>query len=143
MRALTLTLLLSGAVAACGGGSSEQTDEPPPPVDLRGQQQVIILAKDNFFEPAGVIVEPGTEVTWVNEGAIAHNVRKSADAVDFGAPFGVDTGQFPPGGRYTFTFAGAGSYPYTCTIHTFMDGQVIVEEASPSTSSVSSSTTGG
>jgi plastocyanin len=141
-RAGAALLVAAALVAGCGdgGGSADTTPETLPPVDVRGQDQVIVQAKDNFFDPAAIIVDAGTQVTWVNDGSVAHNVRKSADALDFGAPFGVDTGAFAPGARYTFTFAEPGSFTYTCTIHTLMDGQVTVEERAPSPSTTASST---
>jgi plastocyanin len=76
--------------------------------------------------PAAVIVDPGTKVTWRNTDSVAHNVEKSADALDFGAKFGADASLFGPGQSYSFTFAKAGTYFYTCTIHTLMSGKVQV-----------------
>ena len=35
-----------------------------------------------------------------------------------------DSGTLGPGSTYTFTFAGAGSYPYHCTIHPTMTGTI-------------------
>jgi plastocyanin len=83
-------------------------------------------AIDNRFEPARIRIDPGTTVTWVNQGAMAHNVAKAADALDFGAPFGVATGDFGPGARSSFRFTKAGIFPYVCTIHTLMNGVVVV-----------------
>jgi plastocyanin len=76
-------------------------------------------------------VSPGTTVTWHNVGKTAHNVHKAADTLDFGAPFGVDTGAFGPGQRYSFTFTKVGTFAYACTIHTLMDGTVQVAAGTP------------
>jgi plastocyanin len=116
-------------LAACGGGgkgSSSNTLPTPTTVDLRGRKQVEVEAKDNFFTPAAIIVDQGTTVTWKNAGNVVHNVHKSADAVDFGAPFGVDTADFGPGQTYSFTFDKPGTYAYTCTVHSLMSGTVQV-----------------
>jgi plastocyanin len=130
-RALAMLLLGFAAVAvlgACGGDDS--SDEPPAPIDMRGQAEVEVVAKGgNQFVPANIVVDEGTELTWVNQDSIAHNVKKSADAVDFGAKFGVEAGQFGPGDTYSFTFDKAGRYPYTCTIHAGMSGSITVEGA--------------
>ncbi|HUI47827.1 MAG TPA: plastocyanin/azurin family copper-binding protein [Acidimicrobiia bacterium] len=127
-RALGAIVLLAFAVAGVAAcGSSKPKAVPiPPPADLRGRKQVEIDAKDNQFTPAAVIVDAGTKVTWRNTDTVAHNVEKSADAVDFGAEFGADASVFGPGETYSFTFRTPGTYFYTCTIHTLMTGKVQV-----------------
>ena len=119
-----LAACVVSGVSACG--SSKKATPPPPPTDLRGRATVEIDARANQFTPAGVIVDVGTKVTWRNTDTVAHNVEKSADTLNFGAPFGVDAGAFNPGASYSFTFTTAGTFPYTCTIHTLMNGTVQV-----------------
>jgi len=135
-RALAVLLLMVAAVAllgACGGGD-DSSDEPPAPIDMTGQAEVEVVAKGgNQFTPNDIVIDEGTEVTWVNQDTIAHNVKKSADAVDFGGEFGVEAGQFGPGDTYSYTFDKAGYYPYTCTIHAGMNGTITVEGAPGST----------
>ena len=112
-------------VTACG--SSKPKAVPiPPPVDARGKTAFEVDTNRNQFLPAALIVDVGTKVTWKNTDTVAHDVKKSADALDFGAPFGVDASEFGPGASYSFTFAKAGTYFYTCTIHTLMSGKVEV-----------------
>jgi plastocyanin len=120
-----LAVCALAGVAACGSSTPKVTP-PPPPSDLRGHPTVEIDAKLNQFTPAAVIVDVGTKVTWRNTDTVAHNVEKSADALDFGAPFGVDASKFNPGESYSFTFTKVGTFPYTCTIHTLMSGTVQV-----------------
>jgi plastocyanin len=117
-----LACVLVGATAC--GSSKPKVVPPPTPVDLRGRTQVDIDARGNQFSPVDIIVTVGTRVTWHNQDAVTHNVKKSADAVDFGAPFGDDS--LNPGQTYSFTFAKVGTFHYTCTIHTAMDGEVQV-----------------
>jgi len=135
-RALALLLLVFSAVAllgACGGGDDSSSDKPPAPIDMRGKADVEIVAKGgNQFTPNNIVVDEGTEVTWKNQDTIAHNVKKSADAVDFGGEFGVEAGQFGPGDTYSYTFDKAGQFPYTCTIHAGMSGSITVEGAASS-----------
>jgi plastocyanin len=118
-----VAFLLAGAVAC---GSKHKVTPPPPPTDLRGHKTIEIDANLNQFTPAAVIVDVGTKVTWRNTDSVAHDVKKAADALDFGAEFGADASVFGPGQTYSFTFAKAGTYPYTCTIHTLMSGTVKV-----------------
>jgi plastocyanin len=112
-------------VAACSSSKPKVTP-PPPPTDMRGHAAVEIDAKSNQFTPAAVIVDVGTKITWRNDDTVAHNVEKSADGLDFGGAFGADASAFNPGESYSFTFTKAGTFPYTCTIHTLMNGTVQV-----------------
>jgi plastocyanin len=127
MRAVALAVFL--ACALSGAASCESTHKITPvlpPIDLRGRKHVEIDAAQNQFTPAAVIVDVGTKVTWTNKDSVAHNVEKSADALDFGAKFGADASVFGPGQSYSFTFTKAGTFFYTCTIHTLMSGKVLV-----------------
>jgi len=127
-RAFLAGVLVVGflaGTAACSSSKPKVTP-PPPPIDLRGHKAIEIDADLNQFTPAAVIVDVGTKVTWRNTDSVAHDVKKAADALDFGAQFGVDASRFGPGQSYSFTFAKAGNYFYTCTIHTLMSGKVAV-----------------
>jgi plastocyanin len=128
MRRALVTLVLVVALpglAACGS-SSKSSSSAPTPTDLRGKTAVQVDAKSNQFNPASIIIDAGTKVTWTNSDSVAHNVKNSADAVDFGAPFGVDLDAFGPGKTYSFTFTKAGMYAYQCTVHSLMTGSVDV-----------------
>ena len=46
-----VALVLLVACGGGGGGSSSNTIPPPTPVDLRGQTQVAVAAKNNVFNP--------------------------------------------------------------------------------------------
>ncbi|KFM15957.1 blue copper domain-containing protein, partial [Marine Group I thaumarchaeote SCGC RSA3] len=51
---------------------------------------------------------------------------------DFGTPDGIfDSGRFLPGESWSYQFEESGRFSYFCTIHPWMDGMVIVEEAIP------------
>ncbi len=129
----TLTLL-----GACGS-TGDKAQPPQPPLDWRGRTHVDVNAEDNQFTPPNIIISPGTTVTWHNIGKNVHNVQKSADALDFGAPFGVDAANFGPGKSYAFTFKNVGTnYFYTCTIHTLMSGHIQVEASAAATTTTSS-----
>jgi plastocyanin len=126
-QALVIVALVACALAgAATCGSTHKITPALPPVDRRGQKHVDIDAAQNQFTPAAVIVDVGTKVTWTNNDSVAHNVEKSADALDFGAKFGADASVFGPGQSYSFTFTKAGTFFYTCTIHTLMSGTVEV-----------------
>ena len=127
-RGALVAVLVVGTLfgAACGGSSGAKAPTEPPPIDLRGRAAVQVAALDNRFEPPRIRIDPGTTVTWVNQGAMVHNIAKAADAIDFGAPFGATAGEFGPGARYAFRFTKPGIFPYACTIHSLMNGVVVV-----------------
>ena len=66
-------------VAACGSSSAKST--PAAPTNLQGKAQFDIDAKSYQFTPNDVVVDVGTKVTWHNTDSVAHNVKKSADAL--------------------------------------------------------------
>ncbi len=70
------------------------------------------------LRPAHLDVLVGTTVTWKNDDAINHTVTADGDA--------FSSGYVPPGGSFSFTFAKQGRYPFHCTIHKFMKGEVDV-----------------
>jgi plastocyanin len=70
------------------------------------------------FGPAQVDVLPAETVVWTNVSARQHTV--TSDAGVFGS------GTLSNGDRFTWTFAAVGAYPYHCTIHAGMTGEVDV-----------------
>ena len=108
-RLLVVSLALVVVVAACGGDDSSSTSTQPGAVTV----------KDNVFQPKKITVAVGDTVTWKFEGDSAHNVTFD----DFASKL-MKTGEF------THTFDTAGTFKYTCTIHTGMAGSVVVEDGS-------------
>ena len=98
-------------------------------VDLRGQAEISVPMKDGFrFEPARMIISPGTTVTWVNDSADAHFVNSdphpSHNVIE-----DLNSSRINPGESYTFTFEEVGAWGYHCSAHFNSDmiAQVIVE----------------
>ena len=105
-----------------GGGDDDGGNDviaEATPVVIDGPAAIVDVV-DNDFEPRVVQVAPGTMVTWRWEGSLPHNVTHDGDA------FESDTKE---SGEYAFTFDEPGEYAYTCTVHTGMDGAVIVASA--------------
>ena len=73
---------------------------------------------DNFFDPPDVAVEPGSTITWTNNGDEPHTV--TADDGSF------DSGVLNSGDSYTVAFGGQGTVTYHCEIHPEMRGSVTV-----------------
>ena len=75
---------------------------------------------DNFsFGPQTLTVPVGATVTWTNHDDIPHTVV-STDGVFKSKVRDTDE-------TFSYTFAKAGTYPYYCTIHPKMTGQVVVK----------------
>ncbi len=90
---------------------------PDGAVDLTGSAQVTVEVTDNAFTGRIILVSPGTEVVWVNEGRNDHNVRPSAEGPGPGWFTEVDVGTLTDGGSGSVTFEGVGDFPYFCSFH--------------------------
>ena len=100
------------------GSGATSAPVGPPATDASQAANVITIS--NFaFVPASLTVPVGATVTWTNKDEEPHNVI-SSDGSTFHSP-GLGTGA-----TYTFTFPAAGTFDYTCGIHPFMHGTVVV-----------------
>jgi plastocyanin len=82
---------------------------------------VRVSIQDGFFDPADIVVAPGTTVEWVNEGNNPHSVI--ADDGQF------DSGLLNPGDSFRVTFFGQGTLTYHCSPS--MAGSVTVAPLEP------------
>jgi plastocyanin len=81
---------------------------------------VVRVKISNFaFQPARVVVSPGTKVVWTNEDSDPHTV--TTDRPGFSSQ-ALDTGS-----RFTEVVRQTGTVTYHCTIHPFMHGAVVVQ----------------
>ena len=76
-------------------------------------------AQSNWgYAPGTRKIAPGTWVTWSNDGQDAHTV--TADDGTF------DSGNLDPSEGFSWYFDKPGTWQYTCTLHTWMVGTIIV-----------------
>ena len=91
--------------------------------DAAAQEKAAASAEvkiDNFsFGPTALTVPVGTTVTWTNRDDIPHTVV-STDGVFKSKALDTDD-------KFSFVFSTPGTYPYFCSIHPKMTGQVIVQ----------------
>jgi plastocyanin len=112
-------LLTTLAVAACGGSSGGYGGiSGPGPVP---DSKTITASSALAFGPASLTVNAGDVVTFAF-GTIAHNVFFDAQT---GAP--ADISGSNANVSVTRTFTTPGTYRYTCHIHPFMVGTVVVQ----------------
>lgn len=108
-----LGVLLFGLAVLGGGGALVLRNLLDPGEAVAGVTDVAL--RDNAFSPAAIEVPVGTTVTWRWDGAEEHNVVGDG----FGSPVHRD-------GAFAHAFAEPGTYPYRCTLHFLMRGEVVV-----------------
>jgi len=115
--ALALPLVLGGGPSipeAAAHDMTMQTAQAGAPVIANA------VKIDNFsFEPAAIIVKPGTTVTWTNGDDIPHTVTE-VDRKFKSPPLDTDD-------HWSYTFTEPGEYHYFCSIHAKMVGTVVVK----------------
>jgi plastocyanin len=73
----------------------------------------------NFaFTPEEITIAPGESVTWTNDDGAPHGLEYND-----GAP-GTDL--LLPGASFSRRFDQSGTYDYSCSIHPYMTGRVVV-----------------
>jgi plastocyanin len=110
-----------------GGGSPHPAQPQPQPGPAGSGADTSTAAtgtasatvQDFSFQPARLVVKPGTRVVWTNQGQVAHTV--TAEDGSF------ESGEIQPGGERSITFSRPGTYAYHCTPHPFMKGVVVVQ----------------
>jgi plastocyanin len=116
MRRLLASVFAATAFSAlavsCGGSSSSSHSSATVPANAGA----VVDVKNIAFNPPTVTIKAGQTVAWkFDDGSIAHNIVGEG----FRSP-DVSSGVF------THTFGKAGDYKYDCTIHSGMNGDVIV-----------------
>jgi plastocyanin len=113
------------SLAGCGGGASSGSSgggyaTPPAGTSSGGTSSAsgtTVVEKNFAFAPATLDVKVGDTVTFKNEDSAPHNVK-----ID-----GKELGNQDPGASVTWTADKAGSFPYSCTIHPSMTGEIVVK----------------
>lgn len=124
---LVLALVVTGATACSDDSTSStaSTTTAADPakelpitdvVDERGKAEVTVVMRDNTFEPKVIRVDPGTKVTWVNEGANSHNVVPNVPGQMPRLP-ADETDDIRPDEQESYTFTTPGVVRYYCKIH--------------------------
>jgi plastocyanin len=97
------------------------------------------------FNPPAQTAASGEQVTWTNQSAAApHEIARCTPSVCAGHGGGTggdswaSSGVLNPGGVYSHTFTGAGTYVYYCKIHGYaaMHGTITVTSPPPKVTSV-------
>jgi len=105
LRAAIAVIGSAAALALAPAGASADT--------------VGVTLQNAAFAPSQITVLTGDTVAWHNSSFRDHTVT-SRDG-SFGSP-----GHITPNSGYSYEFPSAGSFPYYCSIHPFMNGEVDV-----------------
>lgn len=114
---LAAMALSIAALAGCGGGTSGTASAP---ASAAAHSGAAITISDFKFAPRTLAVRHGAPIRITNSGGMAHTLT-----ADKGGSF--DSGTVAPGGSATIRVAQAGRFPYHCTIHPFMKGQLVAQ----------------
>lgn len=104
-----------GTITVAGDGGSQPPPTPP-------SASATVTTPGESFSPATVTITPGGTVTWDFTGVSRHNVTFTGTQ-----PPGGNIPDTDVGGRAQRQFPAAGTYPYQCTRHSGMTGQVVVQ----------------
>jgi plastocyanin len=99
------------AGGGCHGGATQQ--------DATGKEEATVRMVDACFTASITTVDPGTDVTFVNEDGkgVTHNV---------GGTLWGNYETMLQGDTYTATFDEPGIYPFACSYHPGMTGAIVV-----------------
>ncbi len=111
---------LVGAVvmtAGCTSYSPGPSASSAPQTSTASQNAVSM--KGLAFNPSSLTIKKGASVTWTNDDTVTHTVTSDTGA--------FESGNLSPGATFTHQFNDTGTFPYHCSIHTFMKGALAVQ----------------
>jgi plastocyanin len=102
--------------------SAGGTPPPPPPPPTGAPLAATVTTPGESFSPANVTIGAGGTITWQFTGSTRHNVTFSG-----AQPTGGNIPDTDAGGTAQRQFPTAGTYSYSCTRHSGMNGTVVVQ----------------
>ena len=79
-----------------------------------------VIIQNFAFFPTELTIKQGDTVTWINKDSATHTVTSLSGNE-------MDSKQLGTGETYSHVFATIGSFDYHCSIHTMMNGKIIVQ----------------
>lgn len=133
-KEIIIFLIILGVFFATGCVDNGDSDEPAPSIPLEevdnggvagaeetgtgtGSGIVNVEIRSYKYIPQNITIKVGQTVMWANNDTVLHDVVGS----------GIESDYLQKGEKFTYTFEEEGTYPYICTIHPWMEGEVIVE----------------
>jgi len=126
------TLCTAVALAACSGGGTSPTTQPAggtqqpagttaasaPCADSTGTTVVAVGVANNAWQQP-INAKVGDVITWTNSDSVPHKV-----ALDDGSC--QMSSNIPGGGSKSLAFSVAGTFPFHCSVHSFMKGTITI-----------------
>jgi plastocyanin len=133
-KEIIIFLVILGVFFAAGCVDNGDSDEPAPSIPLEevdnggaagaeetgtgtGSDIVNVEIRNYKYIPQNITLKVGQTVMWTNNDTVLHDVVGS----------GIESDYLQKGEKFTYTFEEEGTYQYICTIHPWMEGEVIVE----------------
>lgn len=110
-RVLALTVFCAAAAAWMKSSGIAAAAEAPP-----AQRVHVVRISRSAFSPASLTVNAGDTIEWRNEDVVPHTATGK----------GFDSGRMNTGKTWRFKTRARGSFPYICTYHPSMRGNVTV-----------------
>jgi plastocyanin len=108
--------LAAAVLVGCGSSSSSSSGAPTATTASTGGQTTTVVLKNIAFTPAAMHIHVGDTVTWEwKDSPVPHNVT-----------FATFSSPTQDSGTFSHRFDSAGTFTYSCTIHTQMTGTVTV-----------------
>ena len=111
----------AGSAAESAVASASAQGEPS--AAASGAATMVEIAKLDFGP--GLSIAAGTTVTWMNNDTVPHTATQGSDGVK--APDALFDLQLAAGASDSYTFADAGTYQVTCTLHSNMNMTITVQ----------------
>jgi plastocyanin len=116
MRAAAVVAALLAAMVAAAGAARAQHGTAPPGQEMAPPTETPVSMTFAVYEPPQIDVLAGDTVRWMNDSARNHTV--TADDGTF------DSGRIVSQAAFAHRYETAGSFPYHCTLHAGMAGEV-------------------
>jgi plastocyanin len=117
LAALTIAALAVGGAVRVGAHGTNPAVARAAAPDAAALTANVSLT-EYVYSPGTVQIAAGDTVKWTNNGFVIHTATSSGGF--------WDSGSILTGGTFSRTFTFGGSFPYRCSIHPFMTGQIIV-----------------
>ena len=127
--ALALSILMNFVLAIIAGGFTQPGSEviaqtlPVGETKSARTHSIVMSNKEPYYQPQSLTIDAGDSVRWVNsEQSDPHSVHERS-----GVMISPDV---MAASEWCYTFTRAGEYNYTCRIHPWMRGKIIVKPRS-------------
>jgi plastocyanin len=81
------------------------------------QASIMVIIKNFTFNPASVTIKSGTQVIWINNDSMIHNIVIGK----------ITSPDLTKGMEWSQTFDQSGTFKYKCGFHSSMTGTIVVK----------------